>query len=124
MGGLFCGGRGGNMEYAIRFAVGGISVCLFAAAGDVVKPKSFAGIFCAAPSISLATMSLIIFGEGKNVASIEARSMILGAFALLVYSWLCMRLMGKNRIHAFPATISSLGVWLACAFGLWAIALR
>jgi hypothetical protein len=112
------------MEYAIRFAVGGLLVCLFAAAGDVLRPKSFAGTFCAAPSVSLATLSLTIAGEGRRCASIEARSMIVGAFALLIYSWVCMRMMGKDRIHALPATLSAVVVWLACALGIWAIALR
>jgi Protein of unknown function (DUF3147) len=112
------------MEYAIRFAVGGLLVCLFAAIGDALRPKSFAGIFCAAPSVSLATLSLTIAAQGKSYASIEARSMIIGAFALLIYSCVCVRLMGKYRIHAFRATSAAIGVWLACAIGIWALALR
>jgi len=112
------------MEYIIRFAVGGALVCVFAAMGDVLRPKSFAGIFCAAPSVALATLSLTIAAQGKSYASVEARSMIIGAFAMLIYSCLCVRLMGKYRIHAFRATSAALGLWLACAFGIWALALR
>ncbi len=44
----------------IRFVVGGIIVSLFAALGDVLGPKSFAGLFGAAPSIALATVALTI----------------------------------------------------------------
>ena len=112
------------MEYAMRFAVGGALVCAFAAIGDVLRPKSFAGIFCAAPSVALATLSLTIAKQGKSFASVETRSMIVGAFALLIYSCICVRLMGKHRIHAFRATSAALGAWLACALGIWALALR
>ena len=41
-------------EIVIRFFVGGVAVSLFALVGDVLKPKSFAGLFGAAPSIVLA----------------------------------------------------------------------
>ena len=112
------------MEYAIRFAVGGMLVCLIAAMGDALRPISFAGIFSAAPSVSLATLSLAIAAQGNLFASIEARWMIIGAFALLVYSCVCVRLMGKYRIHAFRATSAAIGVWLACEMGFWALALR
>jgi len=112
------------VEYAIRFAVGGALVCLFAAIGDLLRPKSLAGIFCAAPSVALATLSLTIARQGKAYASVETRSMMIGAFALLIYSCVCVRLMGKYRIHALTATSTALVVWLACAMGIWALALR
>jgi len=42
------------LEY-VRFLAGGIAVSAFAALGDTLRPKSFAGLFGAAPSIALAT---------------------------------------------------------------------
>ena len=41
----------------IRFLVGGVVVSLFAVLGDVLRPKSFARLFGAAPSVALATIS-------------------------------------------------------------------
>jgi hypothetical protein len=41
-------------ELLLRFAIGGIVVSAFATLGDVFKPKSFAGLFEAAPSLALA----------------------------------------------------------------------
>jgi hypothetical protein len=38
------------MEFIFRFIVGGLIVSLFAVLGDVLKPRSFAGLFAAAPS--------------------------------------------------------------------------
>jgi hypothetical protein len=61
------------MEYVIRFVVGGIAVSVFAVLGDVLRPKSFAGLFGAAPSIALATLGMAIAQPGNGYAAIEAR---------------------------------------------------
>ena len=45
-------------EIIFRFLMGGFVVSLFAASGDLLKPKSFAGLFGAAPSVALATLGL------------------------------------------------------------------
>ena len=46
-------------EMLLRFAIGGSVVSLFALLGEVLRPKSFAGIFGAAPSrFALATLGL------------------------------------------------------------------
>ncbi len=45
-------------QYLFRFLVGGAIVSVFACLGDVLKPKSFAGLFGAAPSVALATLGL------------------------------------------------------------------
>ena len=42
-------------EFLIRFLIGGAIVSAFAMIGDVLRPKSFAGLFGAAPSVALAT---------------------------------------------------------------------
>jgi hypothetical protein len=38
------------LEYSLRFLAGGIAVSGFAALGDTLRPKSFAGLFGAALS--------------------------------------------------------------------------
>jgi hypothetical protein len=111
-------------QLIFRFAVGGLIVSLFAAFGDVLKPKSFAGLFGAAPSVALATLGLTIAADGKLYAATEARSMIAGAFAFCVYAAFCSRLMMKNQIHSTLASITALALWLTCALGVWAIVLR
>ena len=61
-------------QLLIRFIVGGAVVSLLAALGDAVKPKSFAGLFAAAPSVAMATLGLAIVADGKLFAAVEARS--------------------------------------------------
>ena len=53
-------------------------VSAFAAVGDVVRPKSFAGLFGAAPSIAIATLLIALLKQGPSYIAIEGRSMILG----------------------------------------------
>ena len=52
------------LEYLLRFIAGGIAVSAFAAFGDAVRPKSFAGLFGAAPSIALAIGGLFLAFSG------------------------------------------------------------
>ena len=66
-------------EILLRAMVGGVVVSAFALLGDWLKPKSFAGLFGAAPSVALATMILTVMKQGKGYASVEARSMLLGS---------------------------------------------
>ena len=56
-------------DILIRFLIGGLVVSAFAAFGDMFKPKSFAGLFGAAPSVALATLGLTIASQGKLYAA-------------------------------------------------------
>ena len=47
-----------------RFIIGGMIVSAFAIIGDVLKPKSFAGLFGAAPSVALATLAITAVSDG------------------------------------------------------------
>jgi len=107
-----------------RFLLGGLVVSVFAVIGDVLRPKSFAGLFGAAPSVALATLSLTVAGEGKHYAALEARSMIAGALAFFIYALACVHLMAKKHLGAAPTTLSMLLGWAICAFGIWSLFLR
>jgi Protein of unknown function (DUF3147) len=108
----------------IRFLIGGVVVSIFAILGDLFKPKSFAGLFAAAPSVALATLGLTVASDGKSYASIEASSMMAGAFAFFIYascvSWVLMH----GRVRALWVAVSALPVWGVVAFGLWYFCLR
>src|SRR5712675_586582 len=76
-------------EYVIRFLVGGAVVSAFAMLGDLLRPKSFAGLFGAAPAVALA-----------------------------VYSVVVCHLLVRAKLRAVTATLLSLIVWVIVAFGL------
>jgi len=106
------------LEYIIRFLAGGIAVSLFSMMGDMLRPKSFAGLLGAAPSIALVTLALTISMKGLDDAELEARSMMLGSVALCLYSASVCRLTSRWRVPALLATALMLPVWLGCAFAL------
>jgi hypothetical protein len=111
-------------DLLLRFVIGGLVVSLFAMMGDIFRPKSFAGLFGAAPSIALATVCLTIAHHGKHYAAIEARSMVLGAIAFFLYgamvSWVLMRYKPSTLV----TTVALLPVWLTTSLGLWLLLAR
>ena len=74
-------------EYLIRFIAGGAVVSIFALIGDVLRPKSFAGLFGAAPSIALVSLFLAAFAPGLVYVTTEAKSMIAGAGRFQRSAW-------------------------------------
>jgi hypothetical protein len=106
-------------DIVIRFLVGGVFVSAFALMGSVLKPKSFAGLFGAAPSVALASLALTISKEGKAYAATEARSMIAGAVALLVYCAFVIFLLKRTRRHTLAATLFAVVAWFGVAFAVW-----
>ncbi|HEY3731007.1 MAG TPA: DUF3147 family protein [Steroidobacteraceae bacterium] len=111
------------MELLIRVLIGGAIVSAFALAGDIFKPKSFAGLFAAAPSVALASLGLTILNDGAAYAAVEARSMAIAAVAFFFYARCCAYLMGTRHLTALSATLCSLPVWAAVSWALWALLL-
>jgi hypothetical protein len=105
-------------EYLLRFLIGGIVVSAFASLGDVLRPKSFAGLFGAAPSIALATLIITMNRKDAGYVAVEGRSMVLGAIALGAYCWTVCILLKKFLLPSWLATLAALTVWLAVGFGL------
>lgn len=68
---------------AIRAVLGGTLVVVFALVGEVVKPKRFAGIFGAGPSVALANLALVAAIEGISTATTESLGMIAGGVAMV-----------------------------------------
>jgi urea transporter len=107
-------------EYVIRFLVGGLAVSAFAVLGDVFRPKSFAGLFGAAPSVALATLAIAFLNQGPAYAALEGRSMMIGSLALCLYSLVVCQLLKRYEVPALIATLVSLIAWtLAALCGKW-----
>jgi uncharacterized membrane protein (GlpM family) len=111
-------------EIILRFLVGGAVVSFFAVAADMLKPKSFAGLLGAAPSVALATLTLTVMKDGKSFAQSESVSMMLGAIAFFFYAWFVSWLLVRKKLPTLAVTASSTFLWLAAAFGLWFVILR
>ena len=77
-----------------------------------------AGLLGAAPSVALATLSLAVVRNGSAFVATEGRSMVLGAFALLIFSFIVCQLLMRVRMSAAAATGSALVIWMLVAFAL------
>jgi hypothetical protein len=76
------------------------------------------GLFGAAPSVALATLTLAFWKEGPEYVAAEGRSMVLGALGLALDSIVVCQLMVRARMSALTATICAMAVWLAGALSL------
>ncbi len=106
-------------ELVARFLIGGVIVSLFAVIAEVLRPKSFAGLFGAAPSIALTTLAIAIAQHGKDYASLEARSMILGAVAFFFYAAAASWLLIRHKTQALATTVGLLPLWLVASLAFW-----
>jgi uncharacterized membrane protein (GlpM family) len=111
-------------ELTIRFLVGGAIVSFFAVIAEVCRPKSFAGLFGAAPSVALTTIGIAIAQHGKLYAATEARSMIFGAIAFFIYAAASCWILMRYKTRALATTAGLLPLWLVASLALWFFAGR
>jgi hypothetical protein len=113
-------------ELVLRTLIGGTVISAFALLGDLLKPKSFAGLFGAAPSVALATLILTAHAEGTAYAALEARSMMAGAIAFGAYSIIVCQVLARMRMPGSVVLVSILSLvgWSGVAFALWTVFLR
>src|SRR3954470_24660800 len=108
-------------ELGLRFLVGGAMVSLFAAIAEMWEPKTFAGVFGAAPSVALATLALAFYEHGGSYVATEGRSMVMGATALAVYSAVCVAVAKRKSIPLGLVAAGAWPVWAAIALGLFGL---
>jgi hypothetical protein len=111
-------------ELVARFAIGGALVSLFALLGDLFEPKTFGGLFGAAPSVALATLALSIHAHGASYGALEARSMAVGAAALLVYASVISSSLHRSQARVPVVVFTALFVWFAVSALGWLVAVR
>ena len=99
--------------------LGGALVLVFAALSETLKPKRFAGILGAAPSVAIASLAVGSAAKGPADQAHAAHAMIAGAVALAAYAavavW-ALRRFGTAK----GATVSGVA-WLAVAAGLYPV---
>ncbi len=93
-----------------RFALGGSMVSAFAALAETLKPKTFSGLFAAAPTVAVSSLALAFHRFGSSYVAHQARAMICGGLALVVYGCLCV---WTTRRRSLPVWLGALLNWLA-----------
>ena len=111
-----------GVELLVRFMLGGAIVSAFAALGELFEPKTFAGIFGAAPSVAIATLALAFAQHGADYVRLEARSMLVGSAALFVYGAVCVFAAKRRNVPVWLGAGLAWIAWFAAAFGLFVLA--
>lgn len=106
-------------DLGLRFVLGGVIVSVFSLLGDLFQPKSFSGLFSAAPSVALATLGLTFLTHDSHYVSLEGRSMLVGAIALFFSSQLVTRLLMRSPYHSLTVSCWAMLLWFGAAFGIW-----
>jgi uncharacterized membrane protein (GlpM family) len=106
----------------IRALVGGTFVVAFALISETLKPKEFAGIFSAAPSVALASLLLTILTRGPGAAASGTEGMVVAAFGMMAYCLASVVLV--RRLGAMIGSLAAFPAWLVVAVGGYLIFLR
>lgn len=107
------------VELILKFVLGGVIVSLFSVLGEVFKPKTFSGIFGAAPSVALASLALAFHKNGADYVSAEGRSMMIGALAFYVYGAACVAATKREHWPVWLSAAASWAAWLAVALAIF-----
>jgi hypothetical protein len=92
----------------LKALAGGTLVAGFSVLGDLLKPKAFAGIFGAAPSVALASLLITAVTSGGSKAATSAHGMIAGAVGMVCY---CIA--ASALVKRFGALGGSILAWVA-----------
>ncbi len=112
------------MDLLLRVLIGGGVVSFFAILGDIIKPKSLAGITAAAPALALATLVLTLHQKGVAYTVSEGRSMFAGAVAYLCFALAVSYVQMRGKHKALLTASAVLPLWCVVAGLLWAVWLR
>jgi uncharacterized membrane protein (GlpM family) len=107
---------------AIRGLAGGTFVVTFSVLGELLRPKSFAGILSAAPSVALASLIITAVAKDETAVRSSALGMIVGALALVAACGVGID--AVRRFRALRGALASVCVWLVVAAGLYSVVLR
>jgi uncharacterized membrane protein (GlpM family) len=110
------------LTVVIKACSGGLLVVAFALVGHVLEPKRFAGLFSAAPSVALASLTVVLATKGHGDARDNALGMIVGAVGFVVFAVVARRLVA--RFDAAAGSALACVLWLAVAGLGYGIALR
>ena len=110
------------LAIAVRVVAAGLLVCAFALVGELVKPKRFAGIFSAAPSVALASLVVLLISEGVGHVRVELEGMIVGAVAFVGCT--AVGAFVIRRVGALKASLIEVGTWAVVAGGVYLVVLR
>jgi hypothetical protein len=110
------------LTLALKGLAGGTLVLVFALIGEVIRPRSIAGILSGAPSVASAGLAVTVLSTGVTSAWNQSLAMIVGAAGLVV--WCLVAVDAVKRFGGLKGSLAATVVWFAVAFSLWGVILR
>lgn len=105
---------------ALRAAAGGTLVVVFSLIAEVVKPKAFAGLFAAAPSVAVASLGITAAVQGVRHAAVDSTGMVLGAVGMAACCLTAAAVI--PRVGALKGSVAAWAAWFVAGLGLyWAV---
>ena len=102
---------------ALRGLIGGSLVVVFALISEVVKPKAFAGLFAAAPSVAVGSLAVTVVAESAAKARQSSIGMTVGGVAMAACCVLAV--VAIPRLKAFWGSVLAVAGWLIAGMGLY-----
>lgn len=107
------------LSIAAKTIFGGVLVLVFSALSETLKPKRFAGILGAAPSVAIAGLAVGAISKGPADQSHAAQTMIAGAVALAVYA--AVATVTLRRFGPLKGAAIAGVAWIVVAVGLFPV---
>ena len=98
------------MEIVLKALIGGVLVVAFAALAETLSPKRFAGVFAAAPTISVGSLVVTVAYSGSSDARRACAGMVAGALGFIAYCLLAPEVV--QRFGALRGSAITLTAWL------------
>jgi hypothetical protein len=88
----------------------------------VLKPKAFAGLFGAAPSVAVASLFVTVMTSGAAKAAVSSRGMVAGAVGMVAYCVAASALV--RRFGALGGSVLAYVAWFVTAVAAWWLFVR
>lgn len=102
----------------VKGLVGGLGVVAFAAVARVVRPERLAGVFCAAPSVAVGSLAVVVIASSEHEGLVAAKGMVVGAAALVGACLVGALVARPAGWSAGPISVVTCVTWLALAAGI------
>ncbi|GAB3880452.1 hypothetical protein GCM10027612_08090 [Microbispora bryophytorum subsp. camponoti] len=101
------------VEVLLKALAGGVFVLAFAALAETLTPKRLAGVFCAAPSVALASLIVTAGIAGVPDVLASARGMQVGAVGFALYCLITVPLVRRWGVWRgrWPRSRSGASPW-------------
>ena len=106
----------------LKGLVGGSLVVVFALFGEVIRPRSLAGLTSSAPSIATASLLVTLLTSGALMALNLSLGMIAGAVGFVV--WCLVGARAVDRFGSIRGSLVATVAWFVAAAVLWVLFLQ